>query len=574
MPIEQLRTFLIIGWCLVAFLLWTTWQDDYGPKPPPVPTTDNRAPAPSQSSTSPAAPADTPQRSTEPSGEIAPAAVVRAEVSPDRQADGIVSVKTDKFIVEISLRGGGLTRLFLRDHSATIDQPDEPFRLLNPAAPDLFVIESGFAVGAKQAKTDIADESTLFQADSSTFELADGAASLEVPLKWTSPGGVEFIKRYTFFRDQHKISLSTEVINNSELDWTAQAWTRFSRTQVVPEGGLFRIYTYTGGVISTPEYQYEKVGFDDLAEMTVQDRYFKDQAGQWQSVPGGWVAMIQHYFTTAIIPGQDAQNYYYSKYRPQAAEYDLGVFLPAQTIQPGNNGVFDVNLYAGPKVQDELESIALNLERTVDYGYLWFLAKPMFWVMQQIHGIIGNWGWAIIILTLLIKLAFFPLSAASYKSMANMRKLGPRLQTLRERYGDDRQRMNQEMMKMYKEEKINPLGGCLPIIVQIPFFIALYWVLIESVELRHAPFILWWRDLSEHDPYFVLPILMGVSMFVQQSLNPKPPDPMQARVMTFLPIVFTFFFLFFPAGLVLYWLCNNVLSIAQQWVINKRLGAM
>jgi YidC/Oxa1 family membrane protein insertase len=285
---------------------------------------------------------------------------------------------------------------------------------------------------------------------------------------------------------------------------------------------------------------------------------------------GGWVAMIQHYFVGAFVPDSKAQNYYYSKALANS-RYVLGVMVPSKTIAPGESGTLGLKIYTGPKDQDRMEALAPYLQRTVDYGWLWFIAEPIFWSLRAIHGVLGNWGFAIILLTMIIKLLFFKLSAASYKSMANMRRLQPRIVQLRERYGSDKARVNQAMMELYKTEKINPLGGCLPIVVQIPVFISLYWVLLESVELRQQPFIFWLQDLSGHDPYFILPLLMGASMFVQQRLNPAPPDPMQAKIMMALPVVFTFMFLFFPSGLVLYWFVNNLLSIAQQWVITRKI---
>jgi YidC/Oxa1 family membrane protein insertase len=334
---------------------------------------------------------------------------------------------------------------------------------------------------------------------------------------------------------------------------------QFQRSEVARQGGLFRTYTYTGGVISGEEKPYEKIDFSDMRDVDLK-----------RSETGGWIAMIQHYFTSAWVPSAEARNYYYSK---AVAEdrFVLGVMTPEVSLAPQASGDVLLKLYAGPKVQERLKALSPHLERTVDYGWLWFIAEPLFWLLTWLHGFIGNWGFSIIILTMLIKLAFFHLSAASYKSMARMRKLQPRVMDLRDRFAGDKQKLNQAMMELYKKEKINPLGGCLPILVQIPVFISLYWVLLESVSLRQAPFILWIHDLSVHDPYFVLPLLMGITMFAQQKLNPAPPDPMQARIMMALPFVFTFLFLFFPSGLVLYWFVNNLLSIAQQWVITRKI---
>jgi YidC/Oxa1 family membrane protein insertase len=324
-------------------------------------------------------------------------------------------------------------------------------------------------------------------------------------------------------------------------------------------GGLFRTYTYTGGVISGPDKPYDKIDFSDMRDADLK-----------RSQTGGWIAMIQHYFTGAWVPSPEERNYYYSK-AVANDRFVLGVMTPPLSVAPGGTGSVKLTLYAGPKVQQRLKALAPNLERTVDYGWLWLIAEPIFWMLEWIHGVIGNWGFSIIALTMLIKLAFFHLSATSYKSMARMRKLQPRVMDLRDRFSGDKAKLNQAMMELYKKEKINPLGGCLPILVQIPVFISLYWVLLESVALRQAPFILWIHDLSVHDPFFVLPVLMGITMLAQQRLNPAPPDPMQARIMMALPFVFTFLFLFFPAGLVLYWFINNLLSIIQQWVITKKI---
>jgi YidC/Oxa1 family membrane protein insertase len=312
-------------------------------------------------------------------------------------------------------------------------------------------------------------------------------------------------------------------------------------------------------VYYSPEEKYEKVSFDDMRSQKLE-----------RQVTDGWIAMIQHYFMSAWIPPRSEPETFYTNVLGDA-RYIIGSYSDPVTIAADGSHAFQQQLFVGPKLQDTLASIAPGLELAVDYGWLTILAEPIFWLLDQIHSVVGNWGWAIIILTILIKAAFYKLSETSYKSMANMRKFTPRIQALKDRYGDDKQRLNQAMMEIYKKEKINPLGGCLPIVVQIPVFIALYWVLLESVELRDAPFALWIQNLSEPDPFFVLPLIMGVSMFIQQKLNPAPPDPIQAKVMMSLPFVFTVFFAFFPAGLVLYWVVNNILSIAQQWYITRKI---
>ncbi len=393
-------------------------------------------------------------------------------------------------------------------------------------------------------------------ADKQSYQLDEGKDSLEVRLRWNDGKGVEVDKIYTFHRGSYVIDVAFEVRNNSGQPWTGHMYRQLQRSE--PEdGGSFFVYTYTGGVIYSPEDKYEKIDFDDMRQSNLS-----------RSFDSGWAAMIQHYFLGAWIPPKDQSNNYYTK-APGNNRYIIGMVGSAERVAPGETGTLNAQLYVGPKLQDQLEEVAEGLELTVDYGILTIISEPLFWMLKQIHNIVGNWGWAIIILTIMIKAAFYKLSETSYKSMAHMRKVQPRLQQLKERYGDDRQKLNEAMMKMYREEKINPLSGCLPILVQIPVFIALYWMLLESVEMRQAPFMLWINDLSTKDPYFVLPVLMGATMLIQHKLNPTPLDPIQARVMMILPIAFTFFFMFFPAGLVLYWVVNNTLSIAQQWYITR-----
>jgi YidC/Oxa1 family membrane protein insertase len=320
------------------------------------------------------------------------------------------------------------------------------------------------------------------------------------------------------------------------------------------------LYTYTGAVVSSPEQRYEKLSFDDMEDEKLN-----------LDITNGWVAMLQHYFVSALIPAsRDEQNHYYTL-ATDNNRYVIGAITPATTIPANTAGVIEQKLYMGPKIQSTLEEIAPGLELTVDYGVLWFLAKPLFWCLDKFHGMTGNWGWAIVLVTLMLKLIFFQLSAKGYKSMANMRRVQPRLMAIKDRYKDDRTRLNQAMMDIYKKEKINPLGGCFPILIQIPVFIALYWTLLESVELRQSGFIFWLTDLSAPDRFYVLPLLMGATMLIQQKLNPAPMDPVQQKVMSILPIVFTVFFAFFPSGLVLYWVVNNTLSIAQQWVITRSI---
>ena len=553
MAIEQIRTILLIALCVVSFLLWDTWQRDYGPKPSPPASADQQAPdaGPSDSASSSV---DVPQAPQAVQGETTTAPSVQdraAEPGNGRK----IRVTTDVLEVEIDTVGGTIAGVDLRSYPVSNDTPNEPFQLLDDSDPERYFIAQSGLTGPRSAPNHHAQ----YEFDVDGYELAYGMELIDVPMRWRSADGVEVVRTYRFTRDSYVVEIRVDVANRSDETWQGALYGQLQRGEPESPGGLFRTYTYTGGVLSGPEKPYEKVDFSDMASQDV-DR----------DVTGGWVAMIQHYFAAAWIPGSEDTNHYYSKSLPDG-RFAIGVVSPVGVVSPGGSGEFSVALYVGPKIQERMQDVAPHLERTVDYGWLWLIAEPLFWLLSWIHGFVANWGWAIIILTFLIKLAFFQLSATSYKSMARMRKLQPRITTLRERYGTDKQRMNQAMMELYRQEKINPLGGCLPILVQIPVFIALYWVLLESVELRQASFIGWLDDLSLHDPYFVLPVAMGVTMLIQQRLNPTPPDPMQAKIMMALPFVFTFFFLFFPSGLVLYWFVNNMLSIIQQWVITKKI---
>ncbi len=552
MPVEQVRTLLVIALAVVSLLIWQAWRQDYGPKPtPPAPqssTISGDAPAPAE-----AAAPDVPEAVTsdQPLTADAPEASDSAAVSGD-----FLSVRTDFYEAQMSLIGGTLTRVDLLKYPVSAEKPDVPFTLLNGKPPGIFIAQSGLVGG-----TGAPNHHQRFRSASQRYVMEDGQDTLVVPLIWEGSNGISVTKRYVFHRNRYKIDVSFEVTNNTQEDWQARMYGQFQRSVVEETRGIFRTYTYTGGVVSTvePDKPYEKIDFSDMTKSNLN-----------LSAQGGWIAMIQHYFAGAWIPDQNVESHYYTKALANE-RYVIGLLTPPKLVPSGSRDTFELGLYVGPKIQARMQGVAPNLERTVDFGFLWLIAEPLFWLLDWIHDFVGNWGWSIIILTLMIKLAFFHLSATSYKSMARMRKVQPRIVAIRERYGKDKQRMNQAMMELYKKEKINPLGGCFPILVQIPVFIALYWVLLESVELRQASFIFWLNDLSVHDPFFVLPVLMGATMLIQQKLNPPPPDPMQAKIMMALPFVFTFFFLFFPSGLVLYWFVNNLLSIAQQWVITRKI---
>lgn len=466
-------------------------------------------------------------------------------------------VKTDTLSVLIDPRGGDIVRVALLKHDAKLNQPDQPFVLLDKSSSRTYTASLSLVI-SENAKSKVIDE--VFSLTSNDLTLDENQDVLQVDLKLNYKGN-EIIKRFTFSRDSYLINVEYLVTNNSNKTWASKLYGQIVRDAYVPgKTNTFAMASFTGYALSTPDTNYKKFAVDDISS----ERFSTD-------IENRWIAFVQHYFVSAWIPEKNT-SVNYKVYR-KSNGLNVGTFAPANTlvIKPGESASTSADFYAGPKDIRALKKLAPHLDKTVDYGFLWFIATPLFYAMDNIHSHVGNWGIAIILITLAIKALFFWPSAVSYRSMAKMRKVQPLMQELKERYGDDRQRMSQELMKLYKREKVNPLSGCLPILLQMPVFIALYWMIMESVELRHSPFYLWIQDLSVKDPYFVLPLLMGVSMYIQQKLNPTPPDPMQAKIMQMLPIVFTFLFLFFPAGLVLYWVVNNTLSIAQQYVITKQI---
>ncbi|PUB74371.1 MAG: membrane protein insertase YidC [gamma proteobacterium symbiont of Ctena orbiculata] len=547
---DNLRLILFFILAFVGLLLYQAWQQDYGPQSQTQPQTAD-APGPGMTEDSAAVP------TVEVKAELpAAAAPEGAESSAKSPRAAVIKVETDLLMLEISTRGGTVQKAQLLDYPVSLDHPELKVELLTPREPDIYIAQSGL-IGTEEGKAP--SHEAIYQAQQASYRLADGSDELVVPLTWFSGDGVEINKQFVFRRGSYLADVSYLVDNRSADGWAARDYGQLQRMEPSSDGNGFTTYTYTGGVFYNPKDKYEKVDFDEMAKkkLNVESDH-------------GWLAMIEHYFLSAWIPPKDQVEHYYTN-ALSGGKYLIGSYSPTVTVEAGEKKTLSRQLYIGPKLQDQLEVIAEGLELTVDYGWLTVIAKPIFWLLKSINNWIGNWGWSIIILTLLIKAAFFKLSETSYKSMANMRKFTPRIQAIKDRYGDDKQRIQAAMMELYKKEKINPLGGCLPILVQIPVFIALYWVLLESVELRQAPWVLWIDSLSEKDPYFILPLIMGVSMFVQQKLNPAPPDPMQAKIMMTLPFVFTIFFAFFPAGLVLYWVVNNLISIAQQWYITRKI---
>ena len=468
-----------------------------------------------------------------------------------------IRVVTDNLDLIIDTAGGDIREARLLNYGATEDH-SQPYQLLSDSGPLLYVVQNGIAM-QPDATLPAPNHKATYQVSQTAYEMTGD--SLVVPMFWEQDG-IKVTKTYTFKRGQYLIDVAYKVENTTSQTWGGSLYSQLVRNRFNPDDN-FMMYTYTGPVLydGQAEDKYVKHSFDDLNTETINNK----------PVTGGWGAMIQQYFLTALVPNQDALNNYYAK--PMGGDrYAVGVVEPMVSIASGSSGLLASQVYVGPEKQNVLAEIAPGLELTIDYGILTFLAEPIFWVLDKIHSVVGNWGVAIILLTVLIKLIFYKLSATSYRSMARLKKFQPKLKQLKENYGDDKAIFQQKMMKLYKEEKINPLGGCLPIFIQMPVFIALYWVLLYSVEMRQAPFMLWIQDLSAQDPYYILPVIMGITMYIQQKLNPSAMmDEMQQKVMKLLPFIFTIFFLFFPAGLVLYWVVNNILSVAQQWYITRQI---
>ncbi|MBM4226559.1 MAG: membrane protein insertase YidC [Gammaproteobacteria bacterium] len=537
---DQTRLILLIALSFVSLMLWEAWQRDYGPAP------------------APAAVEETPGVRANDMPAVAAASAPAPEVLPDQaiaSASPIsaapITVKTDLLSLVINPTGGVIEQAELRAYPEDSENPDESFKLLDTSAQRYFIHQSGLKAGIAAS----ADHYATYFSASARYELAAADDTLTVTLTWRSPEGVEVDKQYILRRGSYVVELAHKIRNNSGADWTYHHYDQLQRKFI--DTTQYFIHTFTGAAVSTPEKRYEKFTFEDLTEEPVK-----------LSSSNGWAAILEHYFVGAIVPAKDLSYQYYSSIVSEES-YVIGYYGPASTVQPGATAETTSRIFLGPKLQKTLAEVAPGLELTVDYGMLWFIGKILFWILDQWHGLTGNWGWSIILLTIAVKLMFYPLSAAGYRSMAKMRKVQPRLVALRERHQNDRAALNQAMMDLYRNEKINPLGGCLPILIQIPVFIALYWVILESVELRQAPWTLWITDLSIKDPFFVLPVLMTLSMWLQTKLNPAPVDPIQARVMQIMPFAFGAFFAFFPSGLVLYWFVNNCLSIAQQWTVTR-----
>ena len=519
-------------------MLWEAWEKEKRPKPAPSPATAQGVPAPEKPVA--AAPA------------AKPSAAMPDGASPAKGE--IVRISTDLIAVEVDTLGGTLKRVELLRHKDSKDL-SRSLVLLGP--------EHHYEAQSGLAGEGWPNHRTFWRAEPGERALAAGRDEVTLVLSATGKDGAQVRKTYTFKRDSYVIDVALEVQNPGSAPLGAYAYFQLTHdgkpetnTNTVAE--TFGAQSFIGFAVYTDERKFEKVYPSDLD---------KGRSDHVKQATNGWLAFVQHYFVSAWLPPQGVPRDYVTEKRPDGI-YAARAMVPLN-VAAGSSAAVNVPIYVGPQEQRRLQAAAPGLDLVVDYGWLAIIAWPLFWLLEKFHALSGNWGVAIILLTVLIKIVFFPLSAASYKSMAKMKLITPRLTKLREMYAHDRQKMNQAMMELYKTEKINPLGGCFPILVQIPVFIALYWVLLAAIELRHAPFMLWIKDLSALDPYYVLPILMTATMVLQTRMNPVPPDPVQARVMQIMPFVFSIFFFFFPAGLVLYWLVNNILSIAQQWQIQR-----
>ncbi|WP_457857833.1 membrane protein insertase YidC [Psychrobacter pulmonis] len=542
------RVMIIIAMLITAYLLILAWRDDYADAPAvdAVPETSTSVGVDIPATTGAAG--DIPAQTL-------PVDASAVAAAPETNT-GLITVTTDRYDIKINPEGGDIVYAALKQYDATLNS-EKPFVLLENNSGRVYVAQSGL-IGPNGIDT--AEGRAKYSHAANNYVMEKGQQTLSVPLTYQKDG-VTVTKTFTFTQDKYPIDISYQIQNASAKAWQGQMFAQLKRDDSKDPGmsdkGALSMATYLGGAWGTPEDPYNKLKFgkfNDGELTTTSDE--------------GWVGIVQHYFVSAWTP-ENFTGKFFS--RETGNDYFIGFNSQPVNVAPNKQITLKAILYAGPKVQSELKEVAVGLNQTVDYGLLWPISKILFAILDGIHKVIGNWGWSIILLTLLVKIALMWVSNKSYYSMAKMRAIAPRLAALKEEHGDDRMKMSQEMMAIYKEEKVNPMAGCLPILMQMPIFLALYWVLVESVELRHAPWILWIQDLSAMDPWFILPLLMGASMFIQQQLNPQPADPMQAKVMKFLPIIFTAFMLFFPAGLVLYWTVNNLFSMTQQYIINRKV---
>ncbi len=559
---ENQRFFLYIALAFLLYIVWLTWQQEQAP-----------ASIAQQDSTVEQNTANTNTDSYDNSDDLpdtldaTQASNVAAEennatASQNNNRSQKIHVRTDVLDVIIDTRGGDVRQIDLPTYPVSLQQPDEAFRLMY-SNNRTYVAQSGLRhdkINGQAIRGVAPTHHEIYTAEKTEYELSDGDDQLVVKMFWNGDNGISVEKTLTFYRESFVFDVKHRVINKGDVAWVGRQYQQLRHSPISEKRSWLRLPTYTGTAYFDGAYHKHKFGDIEDEPINLQ-------------VEGGWVAMLQHYFVSAWIADATDKDKFYSKSVKAANEEQLliGMLSDAKTAAPNSSVECNRQLYAGPKIQSDMKKIAKGLDLSVDYGMFSILSKPLFWLLQWFHKLVNNWGLAIILVTVVIKLIFYKLSETSYKSMARMRKLQPRIKSLQERYSDDKQKLGQATWDLYRKEKVNPAKGCLPILIQMPVFLALYWVLIESVELRQAPFMLWINDLSVRDPIFVLPFLMGISMYVQFKLNPAPPDPMQAKIFAMMPIMMTIFMAFFPAGLVLYWLVNNILSIMQQYVITKRI---
>lgn len=548
------KTILYIALAILGVSIWHAWQHDHYMKV-------KHAASQVVSNESETTPQEHPATFSPPAYDSSKKQQYQAtakKLSRALSTNKVVEVNTNVMSAQINLHGGNLISAKLLKYPVSLKEKNTPIQLLNPNNSELYIAQSGLSSADQGNK----NRSITYTAAKENYTMADGQKHLVVTLSGKTADGLSVEKVYVFERDSYVIKTDIDLHNQSKSAWHGSVYNQIMRRNVAKNGSFYS-RAYSGAAISTPNTPYKKLSFSDM--------YDSDLS---RNLTNSWIAMQQHYFLSVWIPPKAESFHFYTRSFGNGDDgknnlFVLGYVSSKLHLQPGEKYTFSSKLYVGPEIAKNLKPLAKGLDLTVDYGWLWPISKFLFWLLSKIHSLIGNWGWSIILVTILIKLAFYWLSNKSYHSMAKTRELQPRIQSLKERHGNDKQAMSKAMMELYRKEKINPVGGCLPMIVQIPVFIALYYVLIESVELRQAPWILWIHDLSVKDPYFILPVLMGVSMLVQQKLSPPPPDPTQAKMMMFLPVIFTVFFATFPAGLVLYWLTNNCVSVLQQWFVMK-----
>jgi YidC/Oxa1 family membrane protein insertase len=566
----NLRIFLWVGLALALWLNYETWQKDYAPVAAAATATQANKPA-ALDAAIPQAPVSV--AASAPSGaavaDVVPAppaaaAGAAAVVSNAATMGGsLVHVITDVLDLDIGLTGGELLRADLPNYPQVKGQ-SKPVRLFDRTASEgFYALQSGLApVAASAAGAAFPTHLAQFTATAKEYRLTPGAQELRVPLTWTDGQGVTVTKTFVFKPGQYRIDLEYQIQNRSAAPFVAAPYAQILRDDIQPESSMFSVqgYSYKG-----PAY-YDGTKYTKLKQSDTDNHQLS------KDITGGWIAGMEHHFVSAVVP--DAAKTYHYGIKASGRQYLLSVLGPAQSVAPGADAAINERLFVGPKLQAQLKQTGVELDRVTDYGMLTILSRPLFWLIEKVHGLLGNWGWAILITTLLLKLAFYPLAETAGKSMARMRVLAPRMKALQETYKDDREKLGRATMELYQKEKINPLAGCLPMLIQMPVFLAFYWVLLESVEMRQAPFMGWIQDLSSRDPFFVLPVLNAIAMYGQFKLNPPPPDPMQAKIFQFMPLVVSATFVFFPAGLVLYWVTSTLLGILQQWNINRRIEAV